>query len=90
MAIHVLKSFILRNFTKCRQWEMKCTTQIHTSDISLSQYTYNLLPFSPHKKLDTELKMNTISERIKPLDGPVPYLLIIHRSSLFLAAPPQI
>lgn len=38
--------------------------QIHTSDISLSQYTYNLLPFSPHKKLDTELKMNTISERI--------------------------
>lgn len=33
--------------------------------------------------------MNTISERIKPLDGAVPYL-IIHRSSLFLAAPPQI
>lgn len=64
--------------------------QIHTSDISLSQYTYNLLPFSPHKKLDTELKMNTINERIKPLDGAVPYLLIIHRSSLFLAAPPQI
>lgn len=86
----ILKSFILRNFTKCRQWEMKCTTQIHTSYISLSQYTYNLLPFSPHKKLDTELKMNTISERIKPLDGAVPYLLIIHRSSLFLAAPPQI
>lgn len=86
----ILKSFILRNFTKCRQWEMK----LHYTDTyirySLSQYTYNLLPFSPHKKLDTELKMNTISERIKPLDGAVPYLLIIHRSSLFLAAPPQI
>lgn len=34
--------------------------------------------------------MNILSERIKPLDGAVPYLLIIHRSSLFLAAPPQI
>lgn len=45
---------------------------------------YNLLLFFLYKKLDIELKMNIISERIKLFDGVVLYFFIIYRFFLFL------